>query len=286
MIPCIGLSSGLGGANPHCGEGPLFIKKNLSVEGIFWHNLIVPENKLINDYTTIAELNTKLAHDALQMASNHPFFISFGGDHSSAIGLWSGVAEAKKNAGDIGLIWIDAHMDMHTPETSHSGNIHGMPLAAILGRGDKRFTNLLSPISPKIKPENIVLVGIRSYEEEEAELLKEMNVKIYYMEEVQEKGLLPILKKVREDLASRTVGYGVSFDLDSIDPQFATAVGTPVPQGISKDDILLAMDYFSKHPLLALEIVEYIPALDKDLSSFKIIQEIINILTSNVLALK
>ncbi|HRD56194.1 MAG TPA: arginase [Parachlamydiaceae bacterium] len=280
MIECIGLASGEGAGNRDCSEGPLFLKNNLNIKCLNWRKIVTPQNKTQDKYDLLANLNEELAKESFELSKKGSFFFSFGGDHSSAIGTWSGVAAEKKEKNqEIGLIWIDAHMDSHIPSTSPSGNIHGMPLAALLGYGDSRLTHVLSK-SAKIKPENLVLIGIRSFEKEEEIFLKKLNVKIYYIEEVLRKGFKNILEETIADLAKKTACYGVSFDLDVIDPKHVNAVGTPVPNGIKAEDAIEAMDVLKKHFPIAFEIVEYNPKLDEDKKTLKftekLIQKLIN----------
>jgi arginase len=275
MTYCIGLASGIGAGNSDCDKGPLYLKQHLKLDdALNWKQIIIPENLDRDKIDLVASMNEKLAQQSYALALKEPFFMSFGGDHSSAIGTWSGVAEAKRQEGDIGLIWIDAHMDAHTPETTPSGNIHGMPLAVLLGHGDKKLTGILSNL-PKIKPENLFLIGVRSYEEGESALLEKLNVKVYFMEEVQRRGFKVILDEVLKILASRTVGYGISFDLDAIDPIDIKAVGTPIPDGIRAAEALDAMEPLSNYPPLAFEIVEYNPELDINLETFNFTENLL-----------
>lgn len=273
MIACIGLASGIGAGNSGCGAGPLYLKDNLNIDGLYWHKMITVDQQIENKYELLASLNQKLSEESKLLSQKSEFFLSFGGDHSCAIGTWSGVAHSKYNE-DLGLIWIDAHMDSHTPNTSDSGNIHGMPLAALLGYGDTRLTSIQSE-KPKFKPENVVLIGIRSFEEKEVEFLKNLNVKIYYIEEVLEKGFKNILSDVLKVFSDKKINYGISFDVDVIDPEFAPAVGTPVPNGINPIDALSAMDLLQKYPPLAFELVEYNPHLDVNGKTFQFVQSLI-----------
>lgn len=276
MFECIGLASSVGTCNHGCSKGPLFFQKNLRLEKeLSWKEIILQQSNIEDKYEHISILNNKLSDNSFLLTHKSPFFLSFGGDHSSAIGMWSGVSEAKKHEGDIGLIWIDAHMDSHTPETSWTGNIHGMPLAALLGFGDKRLTGVGS-LRPKFKPENVALIGIRSYEPEEAEFLKKQNVRIYFMEEVRSRGLNCILNEILESFSHRTIGYGVSFDLDSIDSSEVSAVGTPVPDGIEASDMLEAVKIFGQNPPLAFEVVEYDPDMDPNLTTLKFTENLLN----------
>ena len=282
MIPCIGLASGLGAGNDGCGKGPLFLKEHLKIDGLFWHKMITDQTEPKNKYDIIADLNRKLSQESNRLSEKNPFILSFGGDHSSAVGFFSGVAFQKnKNNHDVGLIWIDAHMDAHTPETSDSGNIHGMPIAALLGYGDKRLTNILYG-NPKIKPENLFLIGIRSFEEKEAEFLKRMNVKIYFIDEVLQRGFKTVLEEVLNVFQQRQLQYCVSFDLDAIDPKFVKGTGTPVPNGIHPDDVMDALELFASQPPIGFELVEYNPDLDVDRKTFEITQELLKKLVKEV----
>jgi arginase len=243
--PCIGLASGIGAGNLSCGEGPIYLRTALKLPQIQWGSLIQADEIGLDKLTTVMRLNRLLAQEALLMATRHPFFLSLGGDHSSAIGLWSGIAESCRKKGDIGLLWIDAHMDAHTPQTSESGNIHGMPLAALLGYGDSCLTQLFSS-KPKIKPKNVALIGIRSFESEEEKLLSLLGVRIYFMQEVRERGLAAVMREAIELVSRNTVGYGVSFDLDSLDPYWTSAVGTPVPGGLDFKEFLTCCAQFKE----------------------------------------
>lgn len=279
MIPAIGLASGIGGRHLGAGEGPLLLQKHLGPD-ISWHKMVTPKKGDVKDRcAAIANLNRQLAAAAYSLAQREPFFLSVGGDHSCAIGTWSGVAAAKKEP--IGLLWIDAHMDAHTHETTETGNIHGMPLAALLGYGDARLTQIAHPF-PKLYPQNTALIGIRSFESGEAELLRRLNVRIFFMDEVKKRGLDVVMKEARDLVTRNTVGYGVSFDLDSIEPSHIQAVGTPEPGGIDPDEMLAAFSLFKTLPPLAFELVEYIPALDEGLKTLQYVQRLVQIIAPEV----
>jgi arginase len=194
------------------------------------------------------------------------FPLVLGGDHSTAVGTWSGIADAYRvqygDAGRIGLIWIDAHLDSHTPETSESQAPHGMPLAALLGHGAPALTDVRG-WRGKVRPENVAVVGVRSFEEGEAALLARLGVRVFGMEEVQARGLDACLEEAVDIAARGTVGYGVSFDVDAIDPQEAMAVGSPEAGGIAAHDAISAMPRFAHDArLIGFELVEYNPERD------------------------
>lgn len=278
----LGYASGIGAGNHDCSKGPDAIRKSNYFSKI---NDFIDQFKLfnagnsvekLNAIPEIAKINDELAKTVSQLVRNNQFFITLGGDNCCSIGTWSGAAAAKKERAKIGLIWIDAHMDSHTPDSSHSKNVHGMPLAALLGFGDERLTNIMTP-SAKVQPENVVVIGARSYEAEEKDLLDQLNVKIYYMSDIEELGLDVVLQEAIERVNKHASGgYGICLDLDVIDPEEAPGVGSPEPNGIPSEDVLEAFDYL-KHDrrLLGLEIVEFNPVLDKENKTEKLIVDLI-----------
>ncbi|MDQ5956437.1 MAG: arginase [Candidatus Rhabdochlamydia sp.] len=268
----IGASSGLGGNQSGSEKAPFFLKNALKLK-LFQE--IQPFFHERNHYESIAHFNRELAKAIFAFAKREEFFVTLGGDHSCAIGTWSGVAENYRQQGDIGLLWIDAHMDAHRSSTSKSGNIHGMPLAVLLGFGNKHLVNILSS-TPKLKPQNIALVGTRSYEKEEAEFLKQLGVNIYFMENIKQRGLQEVLKEAINHVTASSIGYGISFDLDSLDPSFADAVGTPVPFGLNLEEFLKCFVLFQETPPLAFELVEYNPDLDMKFHSLNVIKRILS----------
>lgn len=217
------------------------------------------------------EINARLAAATDHLTRTKKHFVTLGGDHTCAIGTWSGTSTGLASRGDLGLIWIDAHMDSHTPHTTPSDNIHGMPLAVLLGYGDPTLTDLRRP-NPKIKSQHTCLIGVRSFETEEKELLERLNVRIFYMNEIEERGIDIVLSEALAIATTNTAGFGISFDLDAIDPLEAPGVGTPEPQGLHVEPLLAALKAWNKHPaLVGLEIAEFNPTLDKEGLTEKII---------------
>jgi len=277
MVPIIGIASGIGAGNPGCGQGPHFLHRNpdfLKEIDAYWAAFFSLPESPKDAYEKLQVFYEKAAQKIYEIYQQEGYLLSIGGDHSCAIATWSGVAEALRPSGDLGLLWIDAHMDSHTPETSESGNIHGMPLAALLGYGDSRLTQILSD-KPKIHPENLVLIGIRSYESGEANLLQSLGVRIYYIEEVKERGLQAVMEEAIDKVSKNTAGYGVSLDLDSMDPLYFSAVGTPVDNGLHPEELLACFSCFSSRPPVTFEIVEYNPFLDPDLKSAQLLLRIL-----------
>ena len=270
----IGFACGIGANNPGCAKGPEVLKQ-LGLSHLL-HKKGINAKWQCFLKTSIQELDQRLQIDYLslqfrilakavaQSISKHEQFTVIGGDHSCAIGTWSGAAHQLYQYGPLGLIWIDAHMDSHTFITSHSGALHGMPLACLLGYGDRKLTNILYK-STKIAPHHICLVGVRSYETEEERLLKHLGVKIIYMQEVKRYGLKNALKEALDIATKGTAGFGVSIDLDCIDPFDAPGVGTPELDGILKNDLLNALKIFPKqNKFLGIEIAELNPTLDQN----------------------
>jgi arginase len=189
--------------------------------------------------------------------------IILGGDHSIAIGSVAGLASFHRKRGDkVGVIWFDAHGDMNTPETSPSGNIHGMPFAAILGLGAKEFTHI-SGFSPKVYPEDCVLIGARSIDPEEAVTLKNSGIRVVTMRELDERGMSEVMDEAVWRASRRTVGFHVSMDMDFVDPYYAPGVGTPVQGGPTYRESHLAMEKIADSgKLLSFELAEVNPVLD------------------------
>jgi arginase len=181
------------------------------------------------------------------------FPIVLGGDHSLAMGSVSGVAR-----GRVGVIWVDAHADFNTPETSPSGNIHGMPLAVLCGLGHPRLTEVFQAVDPK----DVVLIGVRSVDPGEARLLKEMGVRVYTMHEVDRLGIAPIAEEALSYLEG--LPLHVSLDADVLDPTLAPGVGTPVPGGLSYREAHLLMEILAlSGRVRSLDLVEVNPILDE-----------------------
>ena len=175
----------------------------------------------------------------------------------------------------LGLLWIDAHLDSHTPESSYSGAIHGMPLACLLGRGDKRLLDIgLSGV--QISAEHTVVLGPRSYEPEEFEFLQRMGVRIIDSEEVHQRGFVDCLDEAVGIVSAAPAGFGVTLDLDAIDPQLAPGVGSPEPDGLVARDALMAIHLSAGMPgFKALEIVEYNPDRDRYGATARLISDLI-----------
>jgi len=242
-IPIIGASFGVGAPTGKCRVTP-YNMKHLTPS---WNWMPILDR---------LEYRSDLAYmEALATLTNYvikayqPIGI-IGGNHSVAIGTWSGISHALNQ--DLGLIWIDAHLDAHTPRTSLSGNLHGMPLANLLGVGP--FDSVISP-ALKLDPRNVIVLGARDYEPAEARLLNDLGVRVIGMDEINQYGFVRMLNYAIDSL--ETEHYGISLDVDAIDPRYMPSVDTPVSGGISPSALMTALRFVDKRRLLALEIVEY-----------------------------
>ncbi len=185
--------------------------------------------------------------------------LTLGGDHSLSIGSVSGSARGRT----LGLVWIDAHADYNTAETTPSGNIHGMSVAALTGRGHPLLTGLAGR-SPAIRPEHVALVGVRDLDTLEREALRNSGVRVYTMHEVDRRGMANVVDEAAELAGRGTDGFHLSFDLDVVDPREAPGVGTPVSGGISRREAHLAMEILAQSGRIrSLDLVEVNPILDE-----------------------
>lgn len=187
-----------------------------------------------------------------------------GGDHSAAIGSVSGMARHfRKQQRKTGLIWIDAHADMNTPESSPSGNIHGMPLACLIGQGPRELTHIAG-CPPAIEPGSIAIIGLRSVDEIERMHVTEAGVHPFTMRDIDERGMVSVIREALEIVSKETAGFHLSLDMDAIDPREAPGVGTPVRGGLTYREAHLAMEMIGdSHRMTSIEIVEVNPVLDE-----------------------
>tara|TARA_A100000171_G_C2140093_1_gene154452 strand:- start:1985 stop:2908 length:924 start_codon:yes stop_codon:yes gene_type:complete len=192
------------------------------------------------------------------------FPVVIGGDHSIAIGTWSALSENlfQSSSSEMGLLWIDAHLDAHTLETTPSKAYHGMPLAVLLGYGDHKLVYHLNE-RVKLKPENVVLIGVRSWEKEEYALLKNIGVTLYTIDDIRKFGFSFCFQKALYKINQNTNTYGLTFDLDAFDPSIVPGVGTPEIGGLYREEVFKSLFGIANKPeLKALEIVELNPEKD------------------------
>jgi len=212
----------------------------------------------------IAQTCERLAEMVHHSAGNGSVPLVLGGDHSVAVGTVTGMAAHFRERGEkIGLIWVDAHADMNTPESSPSGNIHGMPLACIIGVGPPELTNL-SGFAPKVDPTSVAIIGLRSVDEIERQNVRGAGVHAFTMRDIDERGLRSVMREAIGHVTRGAAGFHLSFDMDAVDPQEAPGVGTPVRGGITYREAHLAMETVcDSGKMVSMEMVEVNPVIDE-----------------------
>lgn len=221
---------------------------------------IPKETANLKNLIAVSDASEALAKKVEDTISRGCFPLVLGGDHSVALGTLAGVAKKHQN---LGLIWYDAHGDLNTAETSPSGNIHGMPLAASLGIGHRSLTDI-GGFSPKVKPEHVVIIGARDLDQGERELIREKGIRVYTMHEIDRLGMTTVMKETIDYLREHTDHVHLSLDLDGLDPTEAPGVGTPVAGGLSYRESHLAMEMLEEADIItSAEFVEVNPILDE-----------------------
>lgn len=283
-IRLIGAASAIGAVDKGCATAP-YVLKRLRLERIFaehglnvkWEAILRPEKNAQRELrlSVVKAFLTELADSVANVLVRELRFAVVGGDHSCAIGTWSGAFAALRQHGPLGLLWVDAHMDSHTPDTSPSGALHGMPLACLLGYGERELTEIACS-GPKLQPQYVCIVGVRSFEEGEARLLQQLGVRIFFMEEVQRIGLEAVMQKAIEIVSQETAAFGISIDVDAIDPLDAPGVGTPAPLGIAGRALLECMGMVAYQPkLVGLEVTEFNPLRDVNEKTAKLVCDLL-----------
>jgi arginase len=219
-----------------------------------------PHAKYLSEITRVVTILGKKV-DMIMQRGHFPLVL--GGDHSIAIGTISGIsAQARKRKRKIGVVWVDAHGDFNTPDSSPSGNIHGMPLAVCCGIGPRSLRAVCGNFR-KIDPHNVAIVGLRNIDRVERENLIKLGVKMFTMEEIDKYGVHKIMKKAMQQVGNNVDQLHVSFDLDSVDPVYAPGVGTPVKGGLDYREAHLIMEMLAESKrMTSLELVEVNPILD------------------------
>jgi arginase len=219
-----------------------------------------PQKKYIREIARVCEKLYKTSLSALDVGG---FPLVLGGDHSLAAGSVAATAEfTRRSEGRLGLIWVDAHGDMNTPASSSSGNVHGMPLASLLGPEPSELSSI-GGFSPKVLPENTVLIGIRNLDEREKEIVRGAGVRVFTMKDIDRGGIATVIEQALVYASDKTAGVHVSFDLDVCDPSIAPGVGTPVKGGLDYRETHMVMEIVADSGLLCgLDLVEVNPILD------------------------
>jgi arginase len=271
-VEIIGAAWGLGGAEPGCADAPAFLApllgKRLAACGVqvLQGPMLQPMTGERRKQAAVSRLCGLLASAVADSLRLGRLPCVLGGDHSCAGGTWTGVARAMR--GELGLVWVDAHMDSHTPGTSHTGRLHGMPLAWLLGQDDDPLYGLSAGV---LNPGQVALIGVRSFEPEEDERLRRLGVRVFHIDEVHARGLDAVCADALAIATAGTEGFGISIDLDVVTPEEAPGVGTPVPGGISGAQLAAALAQLGgRADLLAVELVEYVPRLDPDRRSARV----------------
>jgi arginase len=279
-LAAIAVACGAGALDRGCGAGPAEFRRSWDADErskrlkLVWRS--APDDPNVEGCTPIervARTSGWLAASTRELTENGRRFFVIGGDHSCAIGTWTGTSQGLW--GPLGLIWIDAHMDMHVPETTRSGAVHGMALAALLGFGAPQLT-ALSRGRNVIASRNTCVVGARSFEPEEPLFAERHGVRVIPMGEVRRRGLKDVFAEARAIATIGVAGYGVSLDLDAFDPAEAPGVGTPVPGGMRASEFLdIWADLTGNRSCLGVEIVEYNPYRDRDRRTARLMTELV-----------
>jgi len=277
-IDLLGAPLDLGGARRGCDMGPSAFRIAGLVEqlaelgyevhdhgdvAVDFRESVEPGSVNAHYLTQITATCDELREQVMRSVEGGCLPLVIGGDHSIAIGTVSGVAQAYAERNEkIGLIWIDAHADMNRPETSPSGNVHGMPLQVLLGGGPEALTGL-GGFSPKVQPENVVLIGIRDLDDNERKLVAQSGVVAFTMKEIDRMGMSKVADRALEVATQGTAGVHVSLDLDALDPRVAPGVGTPVQGGLTFRETHLLLELIADtRKLRSMEVVEHNPILD------------------------
>jgi arginase len=288
-LALIGAAIGCGAPDERCADAPFALRDCGLAEALIaaglhatWEavHLAPLRRDGAEPLAAVGDLARRMAADTAALTQARQRFIAFGGDHTAAIGIWSGAARGLRAAqngeapGSFGLIWVDAHMDSHTFTTTQSRMIHGMPVACLLGHGDPSLTGLAGT-QPAVAPENLCLIGTRSFEAGEAALLARLGVRIIPIEEVQRIGFAAALTEARAIATNGTAGYGLSLDIDAFDPAEAPGTGYLEPNGLHADDVAPALRALAGDArFIGLEIAEYNPHKDADGRTARMIERL------------
>jgi arginase len=239
------------------------------VEDLGDMDVIIPETRHYGDprakyLREITDACHHLAETVVHAYEGGRTPLVLGGDHSIAVGTVSGMSEAfRRQKKNLGLIWFDAHADMNTPETSPSGNVHGMPMAAILGYGPAELTRIFD-FAPKIRPENAVMIGLRDVDRAERDLVKKSGMRVFTMKDIDKRGIGNILDEALSIVMKATDGFAATLDADFLDPIESPGVATPVRGGADYREAHLAMEMIADtKKMVSFEITEINPILDE-----------------------
>ncbi len=283
IIKTLGAASCIAGSEHGCCSGPHVLYRSGLVGALArrhavqleWRQILEPRVGVSHE-AAVADLCARINQRVRSLVTaGHPFLF-MGGDHSCAMGVWGGVMRGLHRARDLGLIWIDAHMDAHTFDTTPSDNIHGMPVAALLGQADARLHRIYGN-NHRLYPSQLVLIGVRSFEPPEQALLRRMGVRVYTMDDIDRKGgLRPLLRREIARLRSRCRRYGISIDLDAVDPKDAPGVSTAARGGLAGLALCRALAGLGQDPaLVGVEIAEFNPRRDIGHRTERLVEQLI-----------
>lgn len=281
ILEVLGYDSCLAGNHEGCELGPQWLRRSdllrrqMAAAGLRlnWRDLRRPSAG--TSVEAVAGLCREMTHWTRLLTSRGRPFACLGGDHSMAMGSWRGVLQALGRE-SLGLIWIDAHMDAHDYLSSPSGNLHGMPLAALLGEGDPLLRRIHGG-APWLDPQRLVLLGVRSFEPAERERLDRLGVQWLSVEQVRSGGgMARVVEAWAERFSAAGGRFGVSLDLDALDPVDAPAVGSPEPGGFSAAEMLQGLSGLGGHPgMVGLEIAEFSPLRDQQRCTERLIGQLL-----------
>jgi arginase len=270
LINLIGFASGISANNRDTGFGPqyllehreLFNQVGLEPNWQFMEYLASPHHGL-EVMDDLGKIFYKLSMDILEIIQQPQPFAVIGGDHSMAMATWHTIIDYYRPAGPVGLLWIDAHMDSNTPISSVTKNVHGMPLSHLLGVWHDRHIDSELPKNI-LRPEHLALIGVRSYEIPEYQYLKDLGVRVYFIDEVLTRGLDVVLAEAFDNIYQLTDQIGISIDLDAFDPSDCPGVGYHEKDGLNLEAFLSFFKNFYYKNWVAVEIVEFNPVVDQE----------------------
>jgi len=287
QVHLIGAGSGWGAGVREAEDGPRGLQEFGLAEGLAasgvrarWTAMVEPAKRWCEHgnvaqaevFDLVARHNAALADAVARSMAARALPVVLGGDHAIAMGTWGGVARGMRR-GPFGLIWMDAHLDAHTVETTPSMNPHGMSAAVLLGHGAPEF---LATSGGALRPEHLCYIGIRSYEVAEWALLRRLGVRIFFIDEVKERGLEAVMREALALVTRGTRGFGLTIDLDGFDPADVPGVGLPVADGLRGAEATAVLRGIAADPRLrALEIVEYAPTLDRDHRTAQLVHDLL-----------
>ncbi|MGL5085624.1 MAG: arginase [Clostridium sp.] len=255
--------------------GTVFVQPIDSAKKYSSHNKMKYLDEIVNS-------NNLLAHKVYTALQNNTFPLTIGGDHALALGSLAGVSN-HYGSDNIAVIWVDAHGDINTDETTLSGNIHGMPLAASMGIGHDSLTSIYFK-GQKVKPENIFLLGVRDLDGGELDLIDKYNLNVWKIDEIQSKGITTVLSELNKIIVDRNFNnIHLSFDIDGLDPSYVPGTGTPVSNGLTfLEGKEIIENILGTNIVRSMDFVEYNPNLDENNKTLETCSELLNIISNSL----